>query len=406
MSFSKPSAATLNGRDTCHDFIQRENGNWATGRISMDKLCEQQVPTPEIMVVFLPEVSELGRLRVFDKLSNRFKIPATFWSTAVQEASGHFSCQDIWNADGDLHSFCSQLRLLIKQPAEIIPYASRGYNIKANYIWHHLGVSIHWTPFKNVVVLCFGLPPSLRNSLSNLAELRVDDPFSFYTIFVGDVLALYDKALWSWRDRVRDLEQNRTSPDNPRPNYIMMHEIARHAIHSSETLAMAIETINSLIQEHEIFFEERASFPTEAIRKSKQTSRAFRSQLTLFKCFHLRSKTLEERLRNETNLAFNTVAQRDSRVAIQIGKIAQVDSGAMKAISLLGLVFLPGTFICALFSTSFFNFSPASETKPQHWTVSEKFWIYWVVAIPVTIVTVACWVSWQRGLKRWLADYR
>jgi hypothetical protein len=82
----------------------------------------------------------------------------------------------------------------------------------------------------------------------------------------------------------------------------MMHEIARHAIHSSETLAMAVETMNSLIQEHEIFFKEQASFPTEAIRKSKQTSRAFRSQLTLFKGFHLRSKTLEERLRNETNL--------------------------------------------------------------------------------------------------------
>src|SRR4051812_39593150 len=101
----------------------------------------------------------------------------------------------------------SQLRLQIKQPAEIIPPASRAYSIDANYVWHHLRVSIQWTPFKNVIVLCFGLPPSLKNSFSNLAELRLDDPFSFYTILVEDVLKLYDKALWSWRDRVRDLEQ-------------------------------------------------------------------------------------------------------------------------------------------------------------------------------------------------------
>jgi hypothetical protein len=101
----------------------------------------------------------------------------------------------------------SQLRFLIKQPAEIIPSASRAYNIDANYIWNRLGVSIHWTPSKNVVVLCFGLPPSLKTSLSNPAELCVDDPFAFYTIFVEGVLTLYDKALWSWRDRVRNLEQ-------------------------------------------------------------------------------------------------------------------------------------------------------------------------------------------------------
>lgn len=81
-----------------------------------------------------------------------------------------------------------------------------------------------------------------------------------------------------------------------------MHEIARHAIHSSETLAMAIEIMTSLIQEHEMFFEENALFPTESIAQSKQTRRAFRSQITLFKCFHLRSKALEERLRNEINL--------------------------------------------------------------------------------------------------------
>jgi ABC-type multidrug transport system fused ATPase/permease subunit len=43
--------------------------------------------------------------------------------------------------------------------------------------------------------------------------------------------------------------------------------------------------------------------------------------------------------------AFHTVAQYDSGTAVVIGKATQVDSAAMKTISVLGLAFLPGTFI-------------------------------------------------------------
>lgn len=44
--------------------------------------------------------------------------------------------------------------------------------------------------------------------------------------------------------------------------------------------------------------------------------------------------------------AFNIVAQYESGIAVGIGEATRVDSAAMKTISLLGLIFLPGTFIC------------------------------------------------------------
>lgn len=81
-----------------------------------------------------------------------------------------------------------------------------------------------------------------------------------------------------------------------------MHEIARHVIHSSEVLAVAIETMTSIIQEHEIFFEENPSLPSVAIMQSKDLRRNFRLQRNVFKGLHLRSEALEERLRNEINL--------------------------------------------------------------------------------------------------------
>jgi hypothetical protein len=79
-----------------------------------------------------------------------------------------------------------------------------------------------------------------------------------------------------------------------------MHELARHTIHSSEMLAVAAETIANLVQEHEIFLHDSASPVLSAL--SKQTIRTLRSHIAILKCLHLRSKALEDRLRNEINL--------------------------------------------------------------------------------------------------------
>jgi hypothetical protein len=85
-----------------------------------------------------------------------------------------------------------------------------------------------------------------------------------------------------------------------------MHEIARHIIHSSETLAVAIETMTSMIAEHEIFLKENPSLPNVSSSLVKEIQRTFRSQRSIFKGLHLRSKALEERLRNEINLVIST----------------------------------------------------------------------------------------------------
>jgi hypothetical protein len=109
--------------------------------------------------------------------------------------------------------------------------------------------------------------------------------------------------------------QNRTKLGNPQPDFITMHEIARHAIHSSETLAMAIETVGSMIQEHEIFFDENSSLSQESTILSKQTTRTLRSHITMLKCLNMRSKALEERLRNEINLVVSKVLLYDNNNA-------------------------------------------------------------------------------------------
>lgn len=64
----------------------------------------------------------------------------------------------------------------------------------------------------------------------------------------------------------------------------------------------------------------------------------------------------------------------------------------MKTIAFLTLTFFPATFTSAIFSMSFFNYNPDSGK----WKVSEQFWVYWVVAIPVSVVTALLWSVWHK----------
>lgn len=89
-----------------------------------------------------------------------------------------------------------------------------------------------------------------------------------------------------------------------------------------------------------------------------------------------------------------------------------------KAIATLGMVFLPGTFVSvrlstdskhslaltlciqAVFSMSFFHFVDDDSTQLQRWTVSRDMWIYWVITLPLTALTLLLWYIWQRQFMR------
>ena len=105
-----------------------------------------------------------------------------------------------------------------------------------------------------------------------------------------------------------------------------------------------------------------------------------------------RAVSNRERLQNEIQLAFNTVAQYDAGITVDIGRAAQTDSAAMKTIGYITMTFLPATFISALFSMSFFDF----DAEANIWSMSSKFWVYWACAIPTTLVTFVLWHFWHK----------
>jgi hypothetical protein len=74
----------------------------------------------------------------------------------------------------------------------------------------------------------------------------------------------------------------------------------------------------------------------------------------------------------------------------KIAHASKRDSAAMKWISLIGAVFLPGAYLASVFSMTFFNFQGSGPA------VTSSFWIYWAVDIPVTIIIVAVWYVWEK----------
>ena len=88
--------------------------------------------------------------------------------------------------------------------------------------------------------------------------------------------------------------------------------------------------------------------------------------------------------RTETEMSIG-VAQ-DSRT---MGLASKHDSTAMKAFAALTVVFLPGTFVASLFSMSMFDWQAETES-----VIASRFWIYWVVTIPLTLATICAWYLW------------
>ncbi|CZR54672.1 uncharacterized protein PAC_04556 [Phialocephala subalpina] len=90
-----------------------------------------------------------------------------------------------------------------------------------------------------------------------------------------------------------------------------------------------------------------------------------------------------------------------SLTAVLYNRINKQDTDSMKTIAVVTLVFLPATFISAVFSTGIFHFH-ASEAPDHPKTVSRYGWVYLLVCILSTTLTILSWVCWYKWGRHWL----
>ncbi|RJE21848.1 hypothetical protein PHISCL_05799 [Aspergillus sclerotialis] len=259
-----------------------------------------------------------------------------------------------------------------------------------HYEWSKFNIFTRWLSTNQTAILIFD--PRHNNThypFSDFLEPDItllSDPFWVYILVIEEVARLQESAVWAIRNQVRAMETHQKPLGKPQPDYRRLHDIARHAIHVTETLNVNSETLEHILRHHE-----RNIIPNQPFEIRQEVH----CRLTFFQsylsCMRDRSISNEKRLQNEIQLAFNIVAQHDAATTVEISRAARSDSATMKTLAFITLTFLPPTFICTLFSMSFFDFSADSGG----WSVSSKIWIYWAFAIPITAATAFLWYFWS-----------
>ncbi|KAH9474913.1 Notoamide biosynthesis cluster protein M' [Psilocybe cubensis] len=105
-----------------------------------------------------------------------------------------------------------------------------------------------------------------------------------------------------------------------------------------------------------------------------------------------------ERTGIRINLFFNISTQTDNKTNLDIARLTskiavstQRDSSSMITMAAVTMLFLPGTFVSALFSMVFFN-SQSDNTL----VVSEQIWLFFAITIPLTVAVFVLWLFWRR----------
>ncbi|GAM83095.1 hypothetical protein ANO11243_010810 [Dothideomycetidae sp. 11243] len=343
-------------------------GNWSSGPDqTLSKYCETALQDCSVQVAFLQPLNDGTAFSLFDRqeMQRLLGVPKSFWSPAGRETSGRFDVRRWTDASGK-DVFTLTCRFLtneaVHSPENVAqPLTKDGAKFLRR--WTSIGIVTRWSSEGSFLTMLPMASPKIQENMIRLLNEREgpihhNDPFSVLAILLESVMHAFDYAVWSWRDHIRYTEQRR-NVDSPQSKYTFMHELARNAINCAETLATGLKVLESITEEHAVW---AADHGAAARAESQDVSRSLRGHKALMHGLHLRSCALEARLRNEISLS--------------------------------------------IFSTTFFT-QTATDNGGTHWQMSDRFWVYWAFALPLTALTLVAWVAWYKYflLPRGRVDY-
>ncbi len=270
-----------------------------------------------------------------------------------------------------------------------------------DYKWVKFNIFTVWLPFtEQTVVLLFDAPADLTDRIQcrllgggNDAARR-SSPLWMYSQLVEEFVGLQESAVWKIRNLVRATEKARDKMPTPPPDFLYLHEVARHAVHVSESLDLGYSTVDGILAH-----QDRLAGVVTTVSESKAAATLLPEQVAL---------PPESAWQPQVSfqLEQRTAAKRDI-ARVQHGRPARLPDLGRDCTRRPGRQcrdesdrfsdahLPPATFVCAIFSMSFFNYDASSG----EWSVSSNFWMYWAVAVPITVVTLLLWHIWGRRAK-------
>ncbi|KAF1990353.1 hypothetical protein K402DRAFT_401202 [Aulographum hederae CBS 113979] len=271
---------------------------------------------------------------------------------------------------------------------------------------------------EHITLVCFGAPWEMEQRFRGLLaspawEDILRDPYILFNIVLDELFLHMDHIAWDLSKVFGGMEVKTLStakyPGEAAAaiNFVALHNTAKHTIYLIEGFNAILTTLDALRATHK---HNHSDMKPSALISNTQA--AFRHRKSLFQSSHLRLTSLEKRMQNLISLSFNLVTQQDSR-------ILQVDSQLMKTIATMTLLFLPATTVATIFSSQFFVFGNgdgsgdgsasaggSGGSGASHITVSGVFWLFWVIAVPLTAAVVGVGWWYYSKARRELIDQR
>ncbi|KAI1394091.1 uncharacterized protein F4822DRAFT_439854 [Hypoxylon trugodes] len=77
--------------------------------------------------------------------------------------------------------------------------------------------------------------------------------------------------------------------------------------------------------------------------------------------------------------------------SIELARAAKADSNSMKVITVITMVFLPGTFFATLFAV------PSLDWRNTDHVIGGNFWVYWAFTAPSTVIIIILWLAFTQS---------
>ena len=161
---------------------------------------------------------------------------------------------------------------------------------------------------------------------------------------------------------------------------------------SDQQFVESSRAVRSMIRQDVEYVRRRTAMllsQVQAIKERVESQTGYVSSFTPGSCLVIMRRALISR-----DQMLSAITQNDAEYTAAIAVDGKRDNIAMKTIAILGIVFLPGTFVATLFSINMFDWGGGDASSLA---VSPNMWIYWVITVPLTVVTFLIWLLWSRS---------
>ncbi|KAF4637688.1 hypothetical protein G7Y89_g403 [Cudoniella acicularis] len=363
-------------------------------------------------------IDDPASLPHFPHLVDWFGIPSAFVAERFQSVTHSFGTRKLRD-----ESEIVWIRFLALLPS--LPFDGKPRWVKS-------GLVLKWSPTppsnsnstsepsRQVTLICFQPVPGILLAINRLFkssswEDALKDPYFLINASFEGWHERVDESAWKLVDLSREAERiifehsaqlEVNSSDLLAIDYNSIHNLAKDAIHMVEGLDAVLRSLECALRYHSDIEDLRKG--DLAIWEAIHGSLHYRKEM--FHSTRLRMLSVEQRLKNVINMAFNIGTMHDSRVMRQ-------DSYIMKTLSILAMVFLPISTVSSIFGTQFFSTTtspdPTSSTGAvtSSFVVNNNIWLLWTISIPVTVALLVGWGVWidrsqlkAKRLTYWIKD--